>query len=152
MKIGTSTDCLLHVIMCSVHLPPGYSISHSRICVALMLAVLWSGRSVVVVEWLNGPMVALRRSKPARLTTVYYSLYKTIIRHVLMYGSETWALRKAEQNLLDRTERWECWDGWWEYNIEDWKDQDRRNKSKGRCGKHKLENKRSKTEMVRPCG
>ena len=26
------------------------------------------------------------------------------IRPVLMYGSETWALRKAEQNLLERTE------------------------------------------------
>ena len=24
--------------------------------------------------------------------------------------------------------------------------------SKGRCGKHKLEHKRSETEMVRPCG
>ena len=25
---------------------------------------------------------------------------QTVIRPVLMYGSETWALRKAEQNLL----------------------------------------------------
>ena len=30
--------------------------------------------------------------------------YKTVIRHVLMYGSETLALRKAEENLLERTE------------------------------------------------
>ena len=34
----------------------------------------------------------------------YYCIYKTIIRYVLMYGSETLALRKAEQNLQDRTE------------------------------------------------
>ena len=32
------------------------------------------------------------------------AVYKTVIRPVLMYGSETWALRKAEQNLLERTE------------------------------------------------
>ena len=30
--------------------------------------------------------------------------YKTVVRPVLMYGSETLALRKAEQNLLERTE------------------------------------------------
>ena len=29
---------------------------------------------------------------------------KTVIRPVLMYGSETWAMRKADQNLLERTE------------------------------------------------
>ena len=29
---------------------------------------------------------------------------KTIIRPVLMFGSETWALRKAEHNLQERTE------------------------------------------------
>ena len=32
------------------------------------------------------------------------TVYKNIIRPVLMYGSETWALRKAEVNLLERTE------------------------------------------------
>ena len=31
-------------------------------------------------------------------------VYKTVIRPVLMYGRETWAPRKAEQNLLERTE------------------------------------------------
>ena len=31
----------------------------------------------------------------------------------------------------------------------DEEDQDRRNKSKGMCGKHKRENKRSETEVVR---
>ena len=30
--------------------------------------------------------------------------YKTVVRPVLMYGSETLALRKTEQNLLERTE------------------------------------------------
>ena len=32
------------------------------------------------------------------------ALYKTVIRPVLMFGSETCALRKAEQNLLERIE------------------------------------------------
>ena len=32
------------------------------------------------------------------------AVYKTVIRPVLMYGSETLALRKVEQNLLERTE------------------------------------------------
>ena len=29
---------------------------------------------------------------------------KTVIRHVLMYGSKTWVLRKADQNLPERSE------------------------------------------------
>ena len=33
-----------------------------------------------------------------------YSIDKTAIRPVLKYGSENWALRNAEQNLLERTE------------------------------------------------
>ena len=32
------------------------------------------------------------------------SVYKTVVRPVLMYVSEIWALRKAEQTLLERTE------------------------------------------------
>ena len=32
------------------------------------------------------------------------AVYKTVIRPVLMFGSETWVLRKDEQNLLERTE------------------------------------------------
>ena len=32
------------------------------------------------------------------------AVYKTVIRHVLMFVSETWALRNAEQHLLERTE------------------------------------------------
>ena len=31
------------------------------------------------------------------------AVYKTIISLILMYGSETSVLRKAEQNLLERT-------------------------------------------------
>ena len=29
---------------------------------------------------------------------------KTVISPVIMYGSETWALRKAEEDVLERTE------------------------------------------------
>ena len=32
------------------------------------------------------------------------AVYKTVIRPVLMYGSETWPLRRAEKKLLERTE------------------------------------------------
>ena len=32
------------------------------------------------------------------------AVYQTIIIPVLMFGSETWVLRKAGQNLLERTE------------------------------------------------
>ena len=32
------------------------------------------------------------------------AVYKTIVRPVIMYGSETWALRKSEQNWQKRTE------------------------------------------------
>ena len=32
------------------------------------------------------------------------TVYKTVIRHVLMYGSENWAVRKAEKISLKITE------------------------------------------------
>ena len=32
------------------------------------------------------------------------NIYKAIIRPVVMYGTETWALRKREEEVLDRTE------------------------------------------------
>ena len=32
------------------------------------------------------------------------AVYKTVIRPVIMYGSGTWAPRKSEQNVLERTE------------------------------------------------
>ena len=31
-------------------------------------------------------------------------IYNTVVRPVIMYGSETWALRKREEQQLDRTE------------------------------------------------
>ena len=31
-------------------------------------------------------------------------IYKTIVRPVLLYGAETWALRRKEEGLLERTE------------------------------------------------
>jgi len=31
-------------------------------------------------------------------------VYKTVLRPVLLYGAETWALRRKEENLLERTE------------------------------------------------
>ena len=103
------------------------------------------------------------------------------ISHVIMYGSDTLALRKAEKNLLERTEiRMLIWmigikkiektediraragmvnviekimmvknhDG----NKADWEDRSGMKKQEQKqCGKHKWENKRSETEMVRPC-
>ena len=41
---------------------------------------------------------------PGNIYLLKAAVYKTVIRPVLMYGSETWALRKAEQNVLERTE------------------------------------------------
>ena len=54
----------------------------------------------------------------------------------------------AKPAIKNKVEYVEMDDG----NKEDWEDQEWRNKSKGRCDKHKWENKRSETEMVRPCG
>ena len=31
------------------------------------------------------------------------AVYKTVVRPAPVYGSETWVLRKSEQNLLERT-------------------------------------------------
>ena len=31
-------------------------------------------------------------------------VYKTVIRPVMIYASETWALREKEQNMIERTE------------------------------------------------
>ena len=50
-------------------------------------------------------MCSISVVKSASYTGVcMYTEYKNIIRPVLLYGSETWALRKAEQDLLERTE------------------------------------------------
>ena len=52
-------------------------------------------------KWREVAGVVCDRRMPRRLKI---KIYKTVIRPVLMYGSETWALRKKEQNLLERTE------------------------------------------------
>ena len=57
-------------------------------------------------SWMGKVTINVRNS--VRQEDAHYAqisrIYKTVIRHVLMYGSETWAVRKAEQNLLERTE------------------------------------------------
>ena len=45
--------------------------------------------------------VALIKRKPIGLKVAVYNT--TVIRPVLIYGSETWEMRKAEQDLLERT-------------------------------------------------
>ena len=45
--------------------------------------------------------VILDKKMPLKLKL---KIYKTIIRPVLLYGGETWALRKKEEQLLERTE------------------------------------------------
>ena len=65
---------------------------------------------------------------------------------VLVYGSETWALAKADRNLLERTEMRMSMDYG---NKEDWEGQDRRNMRKGRCRKQTLENERNETGIIR---
>ena len=51
------------------------------------------------------------RHVPRRVKT---NVYRTIVRPVLLYGSETWAFRKREEDIIMRTEMimlrwiWEC--------------------------------------------
>ena len=45
--------------------------------------------------------MVLDRKTPRRLKL---NIYNTVVRQVIMYGSETWALRKREEQQLDRTE------------------------------------------------
>ena len=52
-------------------------------------------------KWLEMPGIVCDRRMAIMLKM---AVYETVIRPVLMYGSETWALRKAEQDLLERTE------------------------------------------------
>ena len=53
------------------------------------------------LKWRETKGVVCDRRIPRR---VKIKIYKTVIRPVLMYGAETWALRKQEENLLVRTE------------------------------------------------
>ena len=52
-------------------------------------------------KWREVAGVVCDRRMPRRLKL---KIYKTVIRPVLMYGSETWALRKREERMLERTE------------------------------------------------
>ena len=61
-------------------------------------------------------------------------LYTTIIRPGIMNGCEIWVLRKAEQNLLERTEMRMLR---WMMGIKRIDIKNRTNLSKGRYGKHK---------------
>ena len=45
--------------------------------------------------------MVLDRKTPRRLKL---NIYNTVVRQVIMYGSETWALQKREEQKLDRTE------------------------------------------------
>ena len=52
-------------------------------------------------KWLEMSGIVCDKRMPIMLKA---AVYKTVVRPVLMYGSETWARRKADQNLLERTE------------------------------------------------
>ena len=52
-------------------------------------------------KWNEVSCVVLDRKMLRRLKL---KIYNTVVRPVIMYGSETWALRKREEQQLDRTE------------------------------------------------
>ena len=52
-------------------------------------------------KWREVSGVILDKKIPLKLTM---KVYKSIIRPVLLYGCEIWALRKKEKDILDRTE------------------------------------------------
>ena len=52
-------------------------------------------------KWREVSGVILDKKMPLKLKM---KIYKTMIRPVLLYGAETWALRKKEEGLLERTE------------------------------------------------
>ena len=45
--------------------------------------------------------VILDRKMPLKLRM---KIYKSVLRPVLLYGAETWSLRKKEEDILERTE------------------------------------------------
>ena len=52
-------------------------------------------------KWRQVSGVILDKKVPMKLRT---KVYKTVIRPVLLYGSETWAMRRKEEGALERTE------------------------------------------------
>ncbi|XP_047498499.1 uncharacterized protein LOC125045338 [Penaeus chinensis] len=54
-----------------------------------------------LAKWRKVSAVMCDKKLPAKLKS---KMYKTVIRPVLLYGAETWALRKKEESLLQRTE------------------------------------------------
>ena len=52
-------------------------------------------------KWNETAGVVLDKKVPLRLRM---KVYKTVIRPVMLYGAETWALRRKEESLLERTE------------------------------------------------
>ena len=55
---------------------------------------------VVWQKWREVSGVILDKKIPLKLRM---KIYKTVLRPVLLYGAETWALRKKEEDILDRT-------------------------------------------------
>jgi len=52
-------------------------------------------------KWKEVTGIVLDKKIPLKLKI---KVYKTVLRPVLLYGAETWALRRKEENLLERTE------------------------------------------------
>lgn len=64
-----------------------------------------SDSSLVLISWAKWRWVSciiLDKNIPARFK---FKMYTRILRPVIMYAAETWALMKSEQQL-DRTELW----------------------------------------------
>ena len=56
---------------------------------------------VVWQKWKEVSGVILDRRIPLKLKM---KIYKSVLRPVLLYGAETWSLRKKEEDILERTE------------------------------------------------
>ena len=52
---------------------------------------------------MEGSGVTLDDKIPLKLKI---KIYKRVLRPVVLYGAETWALRKTEEGIFERTEMW----------------------------------------------